>query len=215
MIRHLLMLGVPLAGCVNMSGLDGGSRYACAAPDGVACDSVSGTYANAVHDKLPSQRGAPSASTARQAAASAASAESASAANRDGTPPRPVPAGPGLADAIREGGAGAPLRSPARVLRLWTKPWEDADGDLWDQGYVYVQVDGGRWQLEHVRQRIRDRHQPLRPPPAAAPDAAAPTAVPGAAAEPAADGLPRGSGASPFGSFPSFNRPMAVPGQQP
>jgi conjugal transfer pilus assembly protein TraV len=206
------MVCVPLAGCVNMSGLDGGSRYACAAPDGVACDSVSGTYANAVHHKLPSQRGAPSASAARQAGASAGGA---SAANGGGAPPRPVPAGSGLAGGAMDADAGAPLRSPARVLRLWTKPWEDADGDLWDQGYVYVQVDGGRWQLEHVRQRIRDRHQPLRPPPAPAPGAAAPDAVPGAAAEPPADGLPPGPAASPFGNFPSFNRPVAIPGQQP
>jgi conjugal transfer pilus assembly protein TraV len=213
-IRCLLMVSVPLAGCVNMSGLDGGSRYACAAPDGVACDSVSGTYANAVHHNLPSQRGAPSASAARDAAASAGSA---SAANGGVAPPRPVLAGPGPgpAHATTEGDAGALLRSPARVLRLWTKPWEDADGDLWDQGYVYVQVDGGRWQLDHVRQRIRDRHQPLRPPPSPAPGAAAPAAVPSAAAEPPADGLPPGSAASPFGNFPSFNRPMAVPGRQP
>lgn len=47
---------IPLAGCVNMSGLSGGSKYACAAPDGVACESVSGTYVNALHENLPSQR---------------------------------------------------------------------------------------------------------------------------------------------------------------
>jgi len=55
------------------------------------------------------------------------------------------------------------LRSQARVLRLWTRPWEDADGDLWDQGYVYVQVDAGRWQIDHVRQRIRDHVRPATP----------------------------------------------------
>jgi hypothetical protein len=39
-----------------MSGLSGSSDYACKAPDGVTCDSVSGTYANAIHNNLPSQR---------------------------------------------------------------------------------------------------------------------------------------------------------------
>ena len=51
-----MALLLPLAACVNMSGLSGGSKYACAAPEGVACDSVSGTYANALHENLPSQR---------------------------------------------------------------------------------------------------------------------------------------------------------------
>ena len=45
-----------LAGCMNLSGLSGGSSYACKAPDGVTCQSVSGTYANAVADNLPAQR---------------------------------------------------------------------------------------------------------------------------------------------------------------
>ena len=45
-ISLLLTLGA----CMNMSGLGGDSKYACKAPDGVACDSVSGTYANAVHN---------------------------------------------------------------------------------------------------------------------------------------------------------------------
>jgi len=60
-----------------------------------------------------------------------------------------------------------PLRSQARVLRLWTKPWEDADGDLYDQGYVYVQVSTGQWLIDHVQRQIRDTYAPLRPPPKA------------------------------------------------
>ena len=45
-----------LAGCTSLSGLSGTSDYACKAPEGVTCDSVSGTYANAIHNNLPSQR---------------------------------------------------------------------------------------------------------------------------------------------------------------
>ena len=47
---------LPLGACMNMSGLGGDSKYACKAPEGVACESVSGTYANALHHNLPSQR---------------------------------------------------------------------------------------------------------------------------------------------------------------
>ena len=57
-----------------------------------------------------------------------------------------------------------PLRSPARVLRLWVKPWEDADGDLMDQLYVYVPVDNGRWLVDHTQRQIRDAYAPIRAP---------------------------------------------------
>jgi conjugal transfer pilus assembly protein TraV len=58
-----------------------------------------------------------------------------------------------------------PLRSSARILRLWFKPWEDADRDLYDQGYVYVQIDSGQWLIEHAQRQIREAYAPLRPPP--------------------------------------------------
>ena len=137
-----MALLLPLAACVNMSGLSGGSKYACAAPEGVACDSVSGTYANALHENLPSQR------------TSGTAAGDAAAPSRSAVPVAPAPArqplaAPTAANALA-GTGDAPalaLRSQARVLRLSTKPWEDADGDLWDQGYVYVRVDDGQWYL--------------------------------------------------------------------
>lgn len=146
-----------LSGCGNLSGLGGGSKYACKAPEGVACDSVSGTYANALHNNLPSQRQQPSVETATLSEPSKSTA------------PRRVPLA--AAPAVVTTGtltlsdqSANPLRSQARVLRLWTKPWEDADGDLYDQGYVYVQVSTGQWLIDHVQRQIRDTYAPLRPP---------------------------------------------------
>ena len=141
-----------LTACMNMSGLSGSSSYACKAPDGVTCDSVSGTYANALQNNLPSQR------ARTPGAATPMSGDAASAA---GIPPRqaaPATSSPGDVTA-------APLRSSARILRLWFKPWEDADRDLYDQGYVYVQIDNGQWLIEHAQRQIRDAYTPLRPPP--------------------------------------------------
>lgn len=140
-----------LTGCMNLSGLSGGSSYACKAPDGVTCQSVSGTYANAVADNLPAQR-------RRAAIAPVAAAASTAAA---GTPhAEPMPS------------IATPLRSAPRILRLWFKPWEDADRDLYDQGYVYVQIDGGRWLVEHAHRAIREAHAPVRAPAARAPEPA-------------------------------------------
>jgi conjugal transfer pilus assembly protein TraV len=134
-----------LGGCMSMSGLNGSSSYACKAPEGVTCDSVSGTYANAVHNNLPSQRSRvpPVASPATQPTTLA--------------PPSSTSAS----------AAPLPLRSSARILRLWFKPWEDADRDLYDQGYVYVQIDSGQWLIEHAQRQIREAYAPLRPPPKA------------------------------------------------
>lgn len=166
----LLRLGAvclffPLAACMNMSGLGGDSKYACKAPDGVACDSVSGTYANALHNNLPSQQ------TQRFA-------------HRQKEPSEESPfltVGRAISSATANPSDMAitpsPLRTQARILRLWIKPWEDADGDLYDQGYVYVQVDNGQWQIDHVQRQIRDVYAPLKLPPKPAAEA---TAEPGA-----------------------------------
>jgi conjugal transfer pilus assembly protein TraV len=145
-------MSVSLYGCTSMSGLGGSSDYACKAPEGVTCDSVSGTYANAIHHNLPSQR-------ARRPTATG-----------DAEAPQPMPpmqAAPRLVTSSPPVTAQA-LRSQARVLRLWFKPWEDADHDLYDQGYVYVQIDSGQWLIDHAQRQIRDAYAPLRPPPKSA-----------------------------------------------
>ena len=205
-----LCLLLPLGACMNMSGLGGDSKYACKAPEGVACDSVSGTYANALHENLPSQR------------TSGTAAGDAAAPSRSAVPVAPAPAhqplaAPTAANALA-GTGDAPalaLRSQARVLRLWTKPWEDADGDLWDQGYVYVQVETGRWQIDHVRQRIRDQYAPLRPPPAApspAPSSSGQAPTETDAPAPSEGAVQRPTSLNPF---PSLSRPPAGLGTHP
>ena len=150
-----------LSGCMSLSGLGGTSNYACKAPDGVTCDSVAGTYANAVQHNLPSQR------TRRHAGSG------------DAETPQPAP--PSQAAAAWFAPSQVPLtaqalRSQARVLRLWFKPWEDADRDLYDQGYVYVQIDSGQWLIEHMQRQIRDAYAPLRPPPKSETSASPPEA---------------------------------------
>lgn len=168
---HALGAGAAVAGlsaCTSLSGLNGSTDYACKAPEGVSCQSVAGTYINAVADNLPSQRG--------------------------GQRPAPAPAAP----APTANPVSTALRSPSRILRLWFKPWEDADRDLFDQGYVYVQVDGGRWLVEHAQRAIREAHAPLRAvvgpePVAPAPSPPTPAAQPPFPARPATLPAPRTS----------------------
>ncbi len=168
------VLGLLMVGCGNMSGLGGSEQYGCKAPAGVQCQSVSGNYYNSV-------RG-----TTRLPAAGAGA--------------QPVPSAPLMKASLERranlpidhatvGGAGyepQPLRSSPRILRLWIKPWEDADHDLVDQSYVYVRVDQGKWMLDHVQRQVREAYAPLR----------APTKEPGltvTAQSPAPAGLSNGS----------------------
>ena len=197
MKRGLLVLQGPLglcaaaalAGCVSMSGLSGNSSYACKAPEGVTCDSVSGTYANAIHNNLPSQR--PRVGAAPEAAVSA-------------PPPARGDNAPRVAASVL---SPTPLRSSARILRLWFKPWEDADRDLYDQGYVYVQIDSGQWLIEHAQRQIREAYAPLRPPPRSAAPANEPKDGGGALQAPkGAASLPTAGNLLP-GLVPPASRP--------
>ena len=191
-----------LSACASISGLGGSAEYGCKAPQGMQCDSVSGNYYNAIRNDLPSQRqrrqtdaaGSTAAADPRPAAvnASAVAAARLPAIGQTGT----GNASPGTLAAL-------PLRSQARVLRFWFKPWEDADYDLYDQGFVYVQIDNGRWLIDHAQRRIRDAYAPIRPPhPATSASVSQPTTAP---AKPADPGF--------FGAGPPENTPgpLAAP----
>jgi len=171
------VFGLLMAGCGNMSGLGGSEQYGCKAPAGVQCQSVSGNYYNSV-------RG-----TTRFPAVGAGA--------------RPVPTVPLMNASLNRrvslppnhtvaGAAGyepRPLRSSPRILRLWIKPWEDADHDLVDQSYVYVRVDQGKWMLDHVQRQVREAYAPLRAP---AKEAGATASATSTAPSPQSSGSPQG-----------------------
>ena len=193
-LRNVVGAGAVLAlgACTSISGLGGDSKYACKAPEGVACDSVSGTYANALHHNLPSQRRTP----AQALPSSGPDAPSTAPVRESRSMVQPSSTWPPTAQPLE-----TPLRSQARVLRLWIKPWEDADGDLYDQGYVYVQVDNGQWLIEHLQRRVREAYAPLRPPkPATGTTSAAPAGGDASAPEVQRPG-PAGSPNAPFPSL--------------
>lgn len=156
-VGGMLVLAAVLPGCA-ITGLDGESKYACKAPEGVRCDSVSGTYYNALQNNLPAQRrsSAPPVDTSPQAAPA-------------GSAPRAAPTMLNASTRPATGDEGAayvaaPLRAAPRVLRLWIKAWEDADRDLVGESLVYVQVDNGRWLVDHVQRQQRESFVPIRAP---------------------------------------------------
>lgn len=164
-----------LTGCASsLSGVGSTESFACKAPIGAQCTSISGVYANAaafghsaIHESLWLSQGllatsapeGPSGNSQSQSAvralplpgsvASQASSPVASSVPSSGATAMPTPAAP---------------RSPPRVLRLWIAPWEDADGDLHDASFVHVVVDTGRWLIDRIRPASRSRLDMARPP---------------------------------------------------
>jgi conjugal transfer pilus assembly protein TraV len=129
----LSLISTVLSACSSLNGVTGSSdKFGCKAPDGVSCNSVSGTYANAQANNLPSQRSASSSTghvkTAEQREMTA-----------DYSTSMPVVL------------PGMPIRSDQRTMRVWIAPWVDSEGDLHDQTYLYLVVDPGKWQIEHTK----------------------------------------------------------------
>lgn len=164
---RVLALGcaVSVIGCANVSGLDAGDKFACSAPAGVPCMSVSGVYANYRANTLPGMQTA-----APGVAAAIAPPQKGSAGERPAIPsaaPTPMPAptlvaksSPALMSAPN---SGTPLRVPERILRVWMAPFEDTDGDLHDQKYFYVTVAPGHWTIEAVRVNVKPPYSRITP----------------------------------------------------
>lgn len=147
-------------GCAStLSGVGGTSEYSCKAQPGVHCESISGIYQNALRGNLPGQKPSPARAPAPEPKEKGEARAQLVALAR----PAPSSPAPGILSQI----GPKPLRSSARILRMWFKPWEDADHDLFDQGYIYIQVDGGRWMMDHVQRRTREEFAAVRPPRAA------------------------------------------------
>lgn len=146
----LLAAASLLSGCMSMTGFsDSSSKFACKAPDGVACTSVSGVYANVQQNNLPALQ------TRGKAMATSYA----------------MPTG---GTAFPMVAAGMPIRSQARMLRIWVAPWRDEEDTLHDQSYMYVMVDPGKWLVERSRdatvKKTMTRLEPLgRPRTASAP----------------------------------------------
>ena len=160
-----------LAGCANYSGLDADTKFACKAPDGVTCMSVSGIYANAKASNLPGLRKREDGQATEKISQATEKTDEAGGdrlVQRNYNAPENMVAlsGPTEKTSPKSMGApnfGSPLRTPERILRVWLAPFEDLDNDLHDQKYFYVTVNSGSWTIEANRVNIRSRFQQVYP----------------------------------------------------
>lgn len=150
---HLILAAglCALAGCASLGGVGGTSDLSCPAPPGVACRSMSDTYAASAGTVVVPSHGRGS---------GAADGATVQAGPRDA----PVRTSTAVLGPTRTIAVGAPLRSAPRDLRLWIAPWEDTERDLHGDSVIYVRVDDGRWLIEHYQEALREQFAPLRPP---------------------------------------------------
>ena len=169
---------IVLGGCASaLSGVGGTESYACKAPIGAQCTSVSGVYANANGSAI--SRSNASISAKVDLLNLRIDHEAQRPQGPLAMPSVPVaiqahqPDSNGTVTTVQESGATVgtmasqptpALRSPPRVIRLWIAPWEDADGDLHDASFVHVVIDTGRWLIERVRPAPRSRTDMATPP---------------------------------------------------
>ena len=189
-IAHITLLTLGLSGCASsLSGVGGTKNYACKAPIGALCTSVSGVYANALHGMaevprpplttVPPKKFGETNAVAKvgspdSSAQSLISSHSPATADLEfeslSITTSSVSAQPDSAASAAE----PALRTEPRVLRLWIAPWEDSDGDLHDAALVHVVIDTGRWLIERVRPVPRSRLGGITPPTAMATPAQTP-----------------------------------------
>lgn len=94
------------------------ARYGCPAPKGVSCKPISEVYRSTLGNATTPK-------TAKNATALS------------------VPAKPSAPASLAE--SQPPIRSAPKILKVWISPWIDDEGDLHQEGYVYVVVDHGAW----------------------------------------------------------------------
>ncbi|MHB0991744.1 MAG: type IV conjugative transfer system lipoprotein TraV [Burkholderiales bacterium] len=143
LLIFLAALTPTLVGCSSLTGIGGSDKLACKAPDGVTCSSLSGVYANALANNLPGLQKKHAATTETTAGAGK-NARLPHSTSITGEAPT----------------SGEPILTKAHVMRIWVAPWEDSEGDLHDQSYIYVVANSGRWAIEHNEKQIMNRYQP-------------------------------------------------------
>lgn len=148
-----------LSGCANsLTGIGGSDKLACKAPDGVTCSSLSGVYANALADNLPGlQKKQRTTTTTKTTEVGDIPTGMVTTKNTAAT----SYSGPGTTSIIgTTPSSGTPILTPPHVMRVWIAPWEDAEGDLHDQAYIYVVANSGHWAIAHNEQQIMNRYRP-------------------------------------------------------
>lgn len=124
MIRRVMALLIvsALTGCATAP------HYACGLPAGVTCKPVSAVYQSSVTGSFT------------HAPMKDADTGDSHGDAKVGTAVSP----PAVVATVKP---GDPLITPPKLIRVWVNRWQDHDGDLHDETYLYLRLDNGHWTL--------------------------------------------------------------------
>lgn len=154
-----LVVSVLTSGCAT---LGENSEFACKAPEGVSCNSLSGTYANAIHHNLPSQNVKHNKENLKEKVVYDSDdllGIDDSSANVSSKPKEKIPdelkafkinQNSGLHSGIKKQSA-TPILTGQKVLRVTVFGWEDSDKVLHDSSDIFIKIDTNDWNVPHVK----------------------------------------------------------------
>ena len=122
-MRFSILVMVACSGI--LAGCSSAPKYACGLPDGVGCKSVSEVYAGAKNN-ISSGPGIP--------------ANNAGPGSGGGVSPASQPV-------IATVKPGEVVLTTPKYVRMWVNRWEDSEGDMRDETFVYLRLNNGHWTL--------------------------------------------------------------------
>jgi conjugal transfer pilus assembly protein TraV len=145
-----------LAGCASgVSAYGGESSFNCEVKlEGIPCNSISGTDRNLAAGKLPHQqneRKAVSPETVAMNVDQLKTQKPVTPNKMPGLASGPAPEVVSPRQMTTANTTGMPLRVQEKVLRVWMAPFEDEDGSLHDQKFIFMAIARGSWQIESNR----------------------------------------------------------------
>ena len=137
----LIAASSTLGGCASFFNTADSSDFSCPGmPKGVMCTTPATVYEMTNGDGVKAIRGAPDAPQTQQQPAASAPATALAKGSVDA-----LVQGALLKPKYAEPQTPQPLREPARVMRIWVKPWIDVNDDLHWPSYVYTEVVPRKW----------------------------------------------------------------------
>jgi len=135
------VVSILLGGCTSFSGLSGSSSFACKAPDGVTCTSMSGVYANHPNGNGPGTKqpdDAPQKQNYREGSENSRHS------------------------GFMQTSSGDPIMSPIQIQRIWYAPWKDVNNDMHDESIIYTVKEGGHWLIETNYKKVVETSRTVR-----------------------------------------------------
>jgi conjugal transfer pilus assembly protein TraV len=163
-MKYIILLAsvasMALSAC-SVTGTDSKAEFGCLAPEGVQCMTASGVYYNSLANNLPAQRANKTAAAEKTSAAERAREAPAATLVQAQPVALPQHVHATVGKRAPDFAAAGAVRSAPRIMRVWVLPWEDSDGDLHDQSYLYMTLDSGRWLIEHTRAAVQGRSRQM------------------------------------------------------